>query len=263
MDLEIKGKVALVAAASRGLGRAVAERLAREGAQVAVCSRDEESILRVGNEIADETGGKIFAAACDVTDSRQVGDFVRKVRDELGPVAILVTNAGGPAAGPALDFDPDDYRAAIELNLMSTITLVHAILPDMRQLEWGRIVAVTSVAAKQPIGTLILSNTARAGVHGYLKTLSAQVAVEGITVNTVLPGYTLTERVENLARSYAATGKGDEDDFYSAVNADIPAARLGKPEEFANAVAFLVSEGAGYITGVSLPIDGGFTRGLF
>jgi 3-oxoacyl-[acyl-carrier protein] reductase len=263
MDLGIKNRTALVTAAGRGLGRAVAERLSREGARVAICSRNPEEIEKTGVAIAGATGGQVLAAACDVTDAAQVSNFVTRINAELGPVEILVTNAGGPPAGLAADFTPDHYRDAVELNLMSTISLIYEVLPTMKERGWGRIVAITSVAAKQPIGNLILSNTARAGVLGFIKTISAQVASQGITVNSVLPGYTRTERVEELAEAYARANETGTDRFYEMVESDIPAGRMGKPEEFANAVAFLSSEAASYITGVSLPIDGGFTRGLF
>jgi 3-oxoacyl-[acyl-carrier protein] reductase len=187
---------------------------------------------------------------------------VARVADELGPIEILVSNAGGPPAGLAVDFGPDDYRRAVELNLLSTVTMVYEVLPGMRSRGWGRIIAVTSVAAKQPIANLILSNTARAGVLGFVKTLSEQVAGDGITVNSVCPGYTRTERVEELAASFAAAGKGTVEDFYRGIEAQIPAGRLATPEEFAAAVAFLASEGASYVTGVALAIDGGYSKGL-
>jgi 3-oxoacyl-[acyl-carrier protein] reductase len=263
MDLGISGKVALVAAASRGLGKAVAQRLAREGAKVSICSRSGEAIARAREEIIAATGGEVHAAACDVTQQDQVERLIQEVGAEFGGVDILITNAGGPPAGMAADFGPDDYRSAVELNLMSTITLVNEALPLMRASGWGRIVAITSVAARQPIANLILSNTARAGVLGFLKTLSAQAAADGITVNAVCPGYTRTERVEELAESFASTGKGTVEDFCSGIEREIPIGRMATPEEFANVVAFLASEAASYITGVALPIDGGYSKGLF
>ncbi len=263
MNLGLKSRVALVAAASRGLGKAVALRLAQEGASVAVCSRSDTAIQEAADDIAQRTGSTVLAVPCDVTRQDQVARLVERVADELGDIDILITNAGGPPAGMAADFTPDDYRNAVELNLMSTITMVSAVLPAMRSKDWGRIIAVTSIAARQPIPNLILSNTARAGVLGYLKSLSAQVGQHGITVNAVCPGYTRTERVEELARSFTASGKGSEEEFYAAIEGDIPLARMGTPEEFASVVAFLASQGAGYITGVALPIDGGYSKGLY
>jgi 3-oxoacyl-[acyl-carrier protein] reductase len=263
MDFGIKGRVALVAAASRGLGRAVALRLAQEGAAVAICSRDEKRIAAAAAEIAEETGSRVKGYRCDVTDAASVRELVTRVREELGGVAVLVTNAGGPPAGLAADFGPDDYRKSVELNLMSTITLVYEVLPFMKEKKWGRIVAVTSVAARQPIENLILSNTARAGVLGFLKTLSAQVARDGITVNSVCPGYTKTERIEELAQAFVAAGRGSIEDFYGNIETQVPAGRMGTPAEFANVVAFLASAAASYVTGVALPIDGGYVRGLY
>ena len=161
------------------------------------------------------------------------------------------------------DFGLDDYRDAVELNLLSTINLCYEVIPLMKKQAWGRIINLTSVAAKQPIDSLILSNTARAGVLGFSKSLSNQVAAHGITVNSICPGYTKTERVEELAQSFAESGKGSVEDFYKNIQKNIPAGRLGTPEEVAHAVAFLASEGAGYITGLALQVDGGYIKGLF
>jgi 3-oxoacyl-[acyl-carrier protein] reductase len=263
MDLGIKGKVALVTAASRGLGKAVALQLAREGAKVAICSRTEKAINAARDDIARQTGGEVAAFRADVTDGGQVLSLVGDVVRTFGSLDILITNAGGPKAGLAADFTVDDYRAATELNLMSTISLCYAALPSMKKNRWGRIVAITSVAARQPIGNLILSNTARAGVLGFTKSLSAQVAVEGITVNAVCPGYTKTERIEEIASMFAASGRGTVEDFYRNIEVDVPMGRMGTPEEFANAVVFLASERASYVTGVALPIDGGWVKGLY
>jgi 3-oxoacyl-[acyl-carrier protein] reductase len=263
MDLGIQGKIALVTAASRGLGKAVAARLAEEGAAIAVCSRSAERIQAAAADIAAKTGTRVKGYACDVTDAAAVRDLVAGVASAFGSVDILVTNAGGPPAGMAADFTPDDYRRAVELNLLSTVALVYEALPFMKRNEWGRIVAVTSVAARQPIDNLILSNTARAGVLGFLKTLSAQVARDGITVNSVCPGYTKTERIEELAEAFVAAGKGTSEQFYGNVESQVPLGRMGTPVEFANVVAFLASAAASYVTGVALPIDGGYVRSLY
>jgi len=263
MDFGIKDKVALVTAASRGLGKAVALQLSREGAKVAICSRNETNLLRTREEIVRLTGGPVLAFPADVTKNNHVEKLIERVVAEFGSVDVLVANAGGPPAGLAADFGPDDYRAAVELNLMSTITLVYACLPPMKKNHWGRIIAITSVAARQPIGNLILSNTARSGVLGFLKTLSTQVAKDGITVNSVCPGYTKTERIEELAGTFARSGQGTVEDFYRNIEVEVPMGRMGTPEEFANAVAFLASACASYITGIALPIDGGYIKGLY
>jgi 3-oxoacyl-[acyl-carrier protein] reductase len=263
MDLGIKNKVALVAAASQGLGKAVARQLSREGAIVAICARNREKLNSAQEEIAQETGGIVRVYVADVTQKKQVQNMVEAIVAEFGTIEILICNAGGPPSGLVDDFSPDDYKAAVELNLISTLNLCYQVMPLMKKQKWGRIINIVSVSAKQPIDSLILSNTARAGVLGFSKSLSNQLAPLGITVNSVCPGYTKTERVENLAESFAQAGKGTTEDFYKAVEKSIPLGRLGKPEEFAQAVAFLASEGAGYITGTALQIDGGFIKGVF
>lgn len=263
MDLGIKNKVALVAASSRGLGKAIAFQLSKEGAKVVICARNRERLFKTGDEIAAKTEGVVRAIVADVRDKKQVSEMVEQTVKELATIEILVSNAGGPPSGMADDFALDDYRDALELNLMSTINLCYEVIPFMKKKKWGRIINLTSVAAKQPIDSLILSNTARAGVLGFSKSLSNQVASYGITVNSICPGYTKTERVEELARSFEESGKGTVKDFYKNMQKNIPGGRLGTPEEIAQAVAFLASEGAGYITGVALQVDGGYTKGLF
>lgn len=263
MDLGIQNKVALVAASSSGLGKAVALQLSREGARLAICARNEENLFKAREEIVAKTDGVVQTYPTDVTHEDQVKQTVADVVSGLGSLDILVCNAGGPPPGFVDDFTPDDYRTAVELNLLSTISLCYEAIPHMKKNRWGRIACITSVSAKQPIPNLILSNTARAGVLGFAKSLSEQVAPFGITVNSVCPGYTKTERVEDLARSFADSGKGTQEDFYKTIEASIPMKRLGTTEEFAHTVAFLASEGAGYITGVALQIDGGYIKGLF
>jgi 3-oxoacyl-[acyl-carrier protein] reductase len=263
MDLGIKERVALVAASSRGLGKAIAQRLSQEGAKVVICARDEDRLLKTRDEIAAATGGVVKAIKADVTDKDQVSRLVKKTIDEFGKIDILVCNAGGPPSGTADTFTVTDYDQALELNLLSTINLCYEVMPFMKKQRWGRIIYMTSVSAKQPIDNLILSNTSRAGVLGFSKSLSNQLAPFGITVNSVCPGYTRTERVDELARSFEESGKGTIKDFYSNIEKAIPTGRLGTPEELAQAVAFLASEGAGYITGIALQVDGGYIKALF
>lgn len=263
MDLGIKNKVALVAASSKGLGKAIALQLSREGAKVVICARNKERLLKTKDEISAETGGITRASIADVTDRAQVKKMVKQAADEFGTIDILICNAGGPASGMAGDFTLDDYRDALELNLLSTVNLCYEVIPFMKKQKWGRIINMASISAKQPINTLILSNTSRAGVLGFSKSLSNQLARYGITVNSVCPGYTKTERVENLARSFEKSGKGTVKDFYRNIEKIIPMARLAKPEEIAHAVAFLASESASYITGVALQVDGGYIQALF
>jgi 3-oxoacyl-[acyl-carrier protein] reductase len=263
MNLGLKDKVALVAAASKGLGRAIALELSAEGAKVAICARNKETLFKAKDEITSQTRGQVLAFVADVTDKRQVKEMVEGVIKEFGTVQILVSNAGGPPSGMAEDFTPDDYREAIELNLLSTINLCYEVIPLMKKQRWGRIINMTSVAAKQPVNTLILSNTARAGVLGFSKSLSSQLAPFGITVNSVCPGYTKTERVESLAKSFELSGRGRAEDFFHNIEKVVPLGRMAKPEEIAHAVVFLASERASYITGVALQVDGGYISGLF
>ncbi|MDO9578503.1 MAG: SDR family oxidoreductase [Candidatus Cloacimonadales bacterium] len=263
MDLRIKDKIAIVTAASQGLGKAVALQLAGERAKVIICSRNKEELKKAKTEIENETGNPVEYFVCDVTNETQVLEMIESIQKKFGRLDILVCNAGGPPAGTTDDFGLDDYRKALELNLLSTINLCNLSVPIMRKNKWGRIVVITSISVKQPINTLVLSNTARAGATGFLKTLSNQIAADGITVNAVCPGYTKTQRVENLAEAFAESGKGSLQDFYAKLEIDIPMKRLGTSLELGQTVAFLVSEGAGYITGVSLQVDGGYIKGLF
>ncbi len=263
MDLGIKNRVALVAASSRGLGKAIAFQLSREGAKVMICARGEQRLHQARDEIASGTGGEVRAFVVDVTDKQQVKEAVGRTVDEFGTVDILVCNAGGPPAGLIDDFGDEDYRKALELNLMSTVNLCYEVTPHMKKQKWGRIINLTSISAKQRIKTLILSNTARAGVLGISKSLSEQLAPYGITVNAICPGYTKTERIDELAQSFADSGRGSVEDFYRNIEASIPSGRFATPDEVAAAAAFLASERAAYITGVSLQIDGGYIKGLF
>ena len=263
MDFGIKNRVALVAASSKGLGKAVAFQLSREGCKVVICARNKDRLFKTRDEITYETGGVVRAFIADVKDRNQVSKMVELVINEFGAVEILVSNAGGPPSGMADEFTLDDYRDALELNLLSTVNLCYEVIPLMKKQKWGRIINMASVAAKQPIDTLILSNTARAGVLGFSKSLSNQLAPYGITVNSICPGYTKTERVEELARSFEESGKGTANDFYRNIEKNIPMGRLGTVEEIAQAVLFLASEGASYITGVALQVDGGYINALF
>lgn len=263
MDLGIKNKVALVAASSKGLGKAVALQLSREGSKIVICARNKDRLFKTRDEIAAETGGMVRAFIADVRNKNQVKKMVEQVVNEFGTIEILVCNAGGPPSGMADEFTLDDYRDAMELNLLSTINLCYEVIPLMKKQKWGRIINMTSVTAKQPIDTLILSSTTRAGVLGFSKSLSNQLAPYGITVNSVCPGYTKTERVKNLAKSFKESGKGTVRDFYRNIEKAVPMNRLGTPEETAQAVAFLASEGASYITGVALQTDGGYINALF
>lgn len=263
MDLGIQGKVAIVAAASKGLGRATAIELAAEGARVVINARSEEELHRAADEIRAATGAEALPIAGDVTNEDHVRNLVSATRSKLGSVDILITNAGGPPAGLFDDFNSQHYRQAVELNLISTINLCREAVPHMRERGWGRIVAITSIAAKQPVENLILSNTARAGVLGFMKSLSQQVASDGVTVNTVCPGYHLTERLKSLASSTAQKENVSVEEVYARWSASTPMNRIGEPKEFAAVVAFLCSERASYLTGAVIQVDGGAYRALY
>jgi 3-oxoacyl-[acyl-carrier protein] reductase len=263
MNLGLKDRAALVAASSRGLGKAIALRLSGEGARVALCARHEKDLNKAKKEIEKETGGRVIAQVADVADRSSVKKLVEFVTGEFGTLEILICSAGGPPSGLAEDFGPEDYLSALKLNLLSTVNLCYEAIPYLKRQKWGRIVNLTSVSAKQPIDALILSNTARAGVLGFSKSLSNQMAPFGITVNSICPGYTKTERVSALAKSYEESGKGSSEDFFRVIEQKIPMGRFGYPYEIASAVAFLCSEAASYITGVALQIDGGYIQSIF
>jgi len=263
MDLGIAGKVAIVAAASSGLGKATALELAHEGARVAINSRNQQELRRVADEIHSTTGAEVLAVVGDVTDEAVVRRFVAETKTSFGSVDILVANAGGPPAGFFDDFTAEHYREAVELNLISTINLCREAVPHMRERGWGRVVAITSIAAKQPVENLILSNTARAGVLGFMKSLSQQIAADGITANTVCPGYHLTERLKSLAPLTAEKQGVAVEDVYAGWAASTPMNRIGDPKEFAAVVAFLCSSRASYLTGAVIQVDGGAYRALY
>jgi len=261
MDLGLRGRAALVTASSKGLGRACAIALAKEGADVAICARGEEDLRKTEAELL-ALGVGVRAMVADVSRPEDCRRVVEGAAGEFGRLDVLVPIAGGPPPGPFDSFGDDAYRAAIELDLMSVVRLSAAAVPLMRQQRWGRIVTVQSVAIKQPLPGLVLSNTARAGVAGFIKTLANELAAEGITANTVCPGPTMTDRIRNLATEGARAGGTSFEDVIRAFEADIPMRRLGTPEEVAATVAFLCSEPAAFVTGVTIQVDGGMTRAL-
>lgn len=262
MDLGLRGKVALVAAASRGLGRAIAFELANEGTQLILCARGADDLEAARNDIATRTGVDVHAVAADVSDQKQLERVAAEAMSKFGKVDILVTNAGGPPAGVFESHSWDAWERAVNLTLRSAVELTRAVLPGMRARKWGRIINVTSIAAKQPVDNLILSNSIRAAVTGFARTLANEVAADGVTVNNILPGYTRTERVEQLAESTAKKEGLTPRDIVARFEKEIPMRRLGEPEEFAALAAFLASSRASYITGQSIAVDGGWIRAL-
>ena len=263
MDLGLKDRVAIVAASSQGLGKAVALGLAREGAKLAICSRSESNINRTAEEIRRETGVEVLARPVDVTDYNQVRSFVSETNDRFGRVDICVTNAGGPPAKPFAETTVEDWRAEVDLNLMSTLYFVREVLPLMQQRKWGRVITITSSSVKQPVDNLVLSNSVRSAVSGLGKTRSDEYGKDNILVTNVCPGYTLTARLDELSGRLAKAEGVDAGEIRQRWARQVPLGRLGRPEEFANMVVFLASERASYITGVSVSIDGGLVRGIY
>ena len=263
MDLGIRGKVALVAASSKGLGRAVAEELAAEGAHLVICARGKETLEQTAESIRQTTGVRVVAVAADVSNPADAARVAKAAFEELGRVDILVTNSGGPPSGPFENLTAEMWDTATRVLLESAVELTRAVLPGMKERRWGRILNVTSIAAKQPIEGLMLSNSLRAAVIGFARTLANEVAPFNVTVNNLLPGYTRTDRVQELARAAGSKAGGSNADIVSRWEKEIPMGRLGEPREFAALAAFLASERASYITGSSIAVDGGWIRSLF
>ncbi len=262
MDLGLRDKVALVAAASRGLGRAVAEELAAEGAKLAICAREGATIEAVGREIAKASGVEVLAQAADVSRTEAIGAFVDAALARFGRVDVLVTNAGGPPAGRFDSHTPAVWRAAAEQTLFAPLELTRRVLPSMREHGWGRVLNITSMSVKQPVDGLMLSNSLRAAVTGWARTLANEEAQNGITVNNLMPGWTDTERVRELADAASARESIPAEQVRARWEREIPMGRLGTVREFAALAAFLASERASYITGASIPVDGGWIRSL-
>jgi 3-oxoacyl-[acyl-carrier protein] reductase len=262
VDLGLRGKVAFVAGGSKGLGKAVAMELSREGARVALCAREHPELPGAVEEIRSFTGGEVIGIAADLSISNQARDFIRKGLEHFGTIDILVNNAGGPPDRRFLEIDEDLWNFAFRLNLLSAITMIREAVPIMIEKRWGRIINLDSVAVKQPIEGLILSNTIRIGIVGLAKTLSNELALYNITVNNICPAYTMTERVRKLSAEIAGKKGISSDEVIRGWESQIPMGRLGKPEEIGALAAFLASERAGFITGDSIQIDGGWCKGV-
>jgi 3-oxoacyl-[acyl-carrier protein] reductase len=261
VDLGLDRRVAFVAAGSKGLGRAVADALTAEGAAVAICARGRDALDEAAGAIRAR-GGRVHAVVADVSVDTDVTRAIGEVERALGPIDILVTNSGGPRAGRFETLSPADWDTAARVLLTSAVNFTRAVLPGMRARRWGRILNVTSIAAKQPVEGLMLSNSLRAAVTAFGRTLANEVAADGVTVNNLMPGYTRTERVVELSTHLAATEQTTIEAVVARWEAEIPMRRLGEPHEFGALVAFLASERAAYITGQSIAVDGGWIKGL-
>ena len=263
MDLGLRDRVAVVAASSQGLGKAVALGLAREGVRLALCARTDATLQAAAEEIRRETGAEVMARAVDVTVHEQVRRFVTETAEKFGRLDICVANAGGPPSKTFAETTVEDWHSAASLNLMSTVYFAKATLPIMQQRRWGRFIAITSITVKQPVEGLILSNAMRSGVSGLIKTLANEYGPHNVLVNNVCPGYTATARLVSLSEKLGEKEGVSAKEVEGRWARQAPLQRVGRPEEFANLVVFLASECACYITGVSIAVDGGLVKGLY
>ena len=254
MDFGLSNKGALVLASSKGLGKAVAAELANEGCNVVICGRNDNTLKNTSDEITSESGRECYYVQGDITSQNDRERILSYSKSKIKSIDVLVTNSGGPKPGSFDDHDNEDWRDAYSLLVESTVSMIRGVLPDMKEQKWGRIITITSQAVKQPVEGLILSNSVRSAILGLVKTLSIELGKHNITVNNVLPGYTLTDRLETLIRQRGTSLEN--------ISVNVPLKRVGLPNEFAAAVAFLASEKASYINGVSLPIDGGWIKGI-
>jgi len=262
MDLGLKSRVALIAASSRGLGLATAQAFAAEGCRVAMCARNKPKLEAAAAKIRTDHNAEVFADALDVADSTAVARFVTEVANKFGSIDICVTNAGGPPAKGFLAATLDDWQRALALNFLSTVYFAREVIPHMQRQHWGRIITITSITTKQPVADLVLSNAVRAAVVGLVKSLANEFGKDGILVNNVAPGFTATDRLKELAKARSsATGK-TEQEIFDAWTDEAPLQRVGQPRELADAVVWLASERASYITGQTVLVDGGTYKGL-
>lgn len=262
MDLGIRGTVAMVAAGSKGLGRAAALALAAEGCSVSICGRSAASLEATKTEL-ESLGVPALAFVADVSKAEDLLRWHQATEAALGPVDILITNTGGPKAAVFANLTDDDWAAGVSSTLMNVVRLSRLVLPGMRARQWGRIVHITSLVAKQPYPLLTISSTLRAGLSALTRTLATEAAPDGVTVNALLPGHVMTDRQTHLAEVKAAADGITVAEHFARTAAAIPAGRIGRPEEIGAVIAFLCSASASYVTGQSLLVDGGLVQGTF
>ncbi len=262
MDMGLKNRVAIVAASSRGIGRATAEAFAAEGCRVAMCARNAQTLKAAADGIREKYKVDVYAEALDVTHAGAIHAFVEAVIAKFGSADICVANAGGPPAKGFLAATIEEWHKAVEANLLSTVYFAREVIPHMQQRRWGRIITITSTAVKQPIADLVLSNSVRAAAVGLVKSLANEFGKDGILVNNVGPGYTATDRLRDLAKTRAAAANKSEAEIFETWASEIPVRRLGEPREVAETIVWLASERASYITGQTILVDGGQYRGL-
>ena len=262
MDLGLKGRVAIVAASSQGIGLATAEAFAAEGCRVAMCARNAQKLEAEAERIRSQSGAEVFTQAVDVTDAGWVRDFVQAVVGKFGSTDICVTNAGGPPAKGFLAASIEEWRNAVDANFLSTVYFAREVIPHMQNKRWGRIITLTSISTKQPVLDLVLSNAVRAAVVGLMKSLANEFGKDGILVNNVGPGYTATDRLKELARARANAQARAEQEIFAAWASDSAVKRVAEPREVADVIVWLASERASYITGQTILVDGGAYKGL-
>lgn len=262
METGLKNRVAIIAASSQGIGRATAEGFAAEGCRIAMCARNAEALHAAASQIEKQHRAEVFVAPLDVTDPDAVHDFVARTVAVFGSVDICVTNAGGPPAKGFLATTLEEWREATNVNFLSAVYFAREVIPHMQRKRWGRIITITSITTKQPVADLVLSNAVRAAVVGLVKSLANEFAKDGILVNNVGPGYTATDRLKVLAKTRSAALGKSESEMFEGWSADVPLKRLGEPREVADAIVWLASERASYITGQTILVDGGLYKGL-
>jgi 3-oxoacyl-[acyl-carrier protein] reductase len=262
MNTGLKGKAVLITGASQGMGRSTADAFAAEGARIAICARKQETISKVGEEIKSKHKVDVIAQAVDVTDVAALQQFAREVEKKFGAIDVCVANAGGPPAKQFAQTNLEDWHSAFKLNFMSVAALAQAVLPGMKQRKWGRFITITSTSVRQPIPDLVLSSAIRPAVVGLMKSLAIEYGPHNITFNNIAPGWTATERLDELAESRSQAAGIQKEQIFGKWASEVPLGRLGRPEEIADAIVWLASDKAAYITGQTIVVDGGVYKGL-